>query len=95
MTGISYFMSEALKKEYDHYFESATTIYLTRCKWPTFAARTTILATEVFKAKGLFRESASAFIRMTGEVCFRWLMRAFVACCLWFVFCLAVVHTLT
>lgn len=70
MTGVAFFMSDAVKKEYDHYFESAITTYLTRCKWPTFATRTTILATEVFKAKGLFREAASAFIRMTGDVCF-------------------------
>ncbi|XP_054714525.1 trafficking protein particle complex subunit 8-like [Uloborus diversus] len=68
MAALSVFMQNSSLHEYPaRYIESAITTYLHTCKLPELATRATFLSTECLKAKGLYRDAATQFIRMPSE----------------------------
>ncbi|XP_035218300.1 trafficking protein particle complex subunit 8-like [Stegodyphus dumicola] len=68
MAALSVFMQNSSVHEYPaRYIESAITTYLHTCKLPELATRATFLSTECLKAKGLYRDAATQFIRMPSE----------------------------
>eukprot|EP01135_Chromosphaera_perkinsii_P008690 Nk52_evm23s1444 gene=Nk52_evmTU23s1444 len=68
MSGLSLFMKDATNNsDADQYFESAISLYSTKCANFALATRSTILLTELYRCRGQLREAASVFIRMTGE----------------------------
>ena len=68
MSGLSLFMKDATNNsDADQYFESAISLYSSKCSNFLHATRATMLLTELYRCRGQFREAASVFIRMTGE----------------------------
>ncbi|KAI8984692.1 ER-golgi trafficking TRAPP I complex 85 kDa subunit-domain-containing protein [Mycotypha africana] len=51
----------------DRHMELAIQQYLTRCRLPYYATRTTIMYYELLKACGFWKEIPTALVRMTGE----------------------------
>eukprot|EP00118_Oscarella_pearsei_P003792 m.15777 g.15777 ORF g.15777 m.15777 type:complete len:1495 (+) comp26547_c0_seq1:77-4561(+) len=67
MAATSLLMQAVPKRDPINYFEESIAVYLNPLKLHQFATRATLLATEYMKSKGLYRDAAAAFIKMTGE----------------------------
>ncbi|XP_050396209.1 trafficking protein particle complex subunit 8 isoform X1 [Patella vulgata] len=69
MASLSIFMqgNQAQRPYPHHYMESAITTYIATCRNPQFATRATLTSTDALKSRGMFREAAMQFLKLTNE----------------------------
>ncbi|XP_044740968.1 trafficking protein particle complex subunit 8 isoform X2 [Chrysoperla carnea] len=67
MASLSSFMMGEFSKKSFEYLEEAVNIYLTTCRMPQFATRTTLLSAECLRGMQWWNEQAKQLIRMTSE----------------------------
>eukprot|EP00117_Sycon_ciliatum_P046803 scpid5573/ scgid3607/ Trafficking protein particle complex subunit 8; Protein TRS85 homolog len=67
MAALSLFMQGAYRRDPQAYFEEAINNYESVCKSHQFALRSTLLFFEFLKFRGLYKEAATALIRMTSD----------------------------
>jgi len=67
MAAISAFMHGSQRVYPVHYFEACISTYLNTCRMPEYALRACLMSTEALKARDMYPEAASEFIKLTNE----------------------------